>query len=108
MGSNPTISTARKYIRKHAPTRDVAVSEVADHCRVSLRLLEVRFRQILNHTVHDEIEASRLDSVCTMLSETKLTIGDIVRKTGFSSISYLCAIFRRKFGCTMRDYRSRK
>ena len=105
-GGGLLVSTARKYIQQHAASRAVTLQEVADHCRVSRRLLEVRFRQILNRTVHDEIEASRLDSVCTMLCETKLTIGDIVRKTGFSSLSYLCALFRRKFGCTMRDYRA--
>ena len=105
-GGGLLVSTARKYIQQHAASRAVATQEVADHCRVSRRLLEVRFRQLLNHTIHDEIDMIRLESVCTMLCETRLTIGDIVRKTGFSSLSYLCALFRRKFGCTMREYRA--
>ena len=105
-GGGLLVSTARKYIQQHAASRAAATQEVADHCRVSRRLLEVRFRQLLNHTIHDEIDMIRLESVCTMLCETRLTIGDIVRKTGFSSLSYLCALFRRKFGCTMREYRA--
>ena len=103
-GSGLLVSIARKYIQQHA-TSQVTVPDVANHCRVSRRLLEIRFKQILNHTVHDEIEKIRLNSVCTMLRETKLTIGDIVRKTGFSSMSYLCALFHKKFGCAMRTYR---
>ena len=104
-GGGLLVLKALAYIRQHAPSNAVATSEVARHCRVSRRLLEVRFRQILNRTVHDEIEEMRLRLVCNMLCETKLTVGDIVRKAGFSSLSYLCALFRKKFGCTMRTYR---
>ncbi len=59
----------------------------------------------MERTVHNEIANVRLDAVCAMLAETNLTIGDIVRKTGFSSLSYLCSLFLQKFGCTMRTYR---
>ena len=100
------VSTAREYIRQHA-TSQVSVSEVASHSRVSRRLLEIRFRQILGCTVHDEIERIRIESVRTMLRETSLPIKEIARRTGFSSSSYLCYLFLRKFGCTMRAYRQR-
>ncbi len=103
-GGGLLVSIARKYIRQNANT-PITVQDVADHCHVSRRLLELRFREIMERTVHNEIANVRLDAVCAMLAETNLTIGDIVRKTGFSSLSYLCSLFLQKFGCTMRAYR---
>ncbi|OQC23407.1 MAG: HTH-type transcriptional activator RhaS [Verrucomicrobia bacterium ADurb.Bin070] len=47
----------------------------------------------------------RLERVCTLLRETNRQIGEIVHACGFDSESHVSALFRRRFGCTMRDYR---
>ena len=104
-GGGLLVSTASEYIRQHATTR-LSVQDIADFCHVSRRLLELRFRQILEHSVHDEIEQVRLRTVCTKLRETRIPLNEIVRQSGFSSLAYLCALFQRKFGCTMRSYRT--
>ena len=103
-GGGLLVSMACEYIRNKATSR-ISVQDVALHCHVSRRLLELRFNQILEHTVHDEIEMVRLRTVCAKLRETRLPIGDISRLSGFSSHAYLCTLFQKKFGCTMRTYR---
>ena len=83
----------------------ISVPDVARHVSASRRLIEIRFRDSLGHTILDEIQRVRLERVCTLLRETNRQIGEIVHACGFDSESHVSALFRRRFGCTMRDYR---
>jgi len=104
-GGGLLVSTACEYIRLHAATR-MSVPQVADFCKVSQRLLELRFREILGRNIRAEIERIRLRSVCSLLQGTNLPLNDVCRRAGFSAPAYLCTLFKKKFGCTMREYRS--
>ena len=83
----------------------IGVPDVVRHIHASRRLSEIRFRRELGHTILDGIQRVRLERVCTLLRETNLQIGEIVRACGFDSESHVSILFRRHFGCTMRDYR---
>ena len=83
-----------------------ASGDVAGHCRVSLRLLELRFKAILNHGVRDEIENVRLENVKQMLRETGLSIKEIGYHCGFPSPAGLCTVFKRKFGKSPQVWRT--
>jgi len=86
----------------------IGVPDVVRHIRASRRLAEIRFRRELGHTILDEIQRVRLARVCTHLRETNLQIGEIVRACGFDSESHVSILFRRRFGCTMRDFRKNR
>ena len=83
----------------------IGVPDVVRHVRTSRRLAEIRFRRVLGHTVLEEILRVRLERVCTLLKETNLPIGEIARMCGSDSESHLGTLFRRRFACTMRDFR---
>jgi LacI family transcriptional regulator len=83
----------------------ISVPDVAHHVSASRRLIEIRFRDTLGRTVLGEIQRVRLDRVCTFLRETNRQIGEIAHACGFDSESHVSALFRRRFGCSMRDYR---
>jgi len=83
----------------------ISVPDVVRHVSASRRLTEIRFRETLGHTILDEIQRVRLERVCTLLRETNRQIGEIVRACGFDSESHVSILFRRRFGCTMRDFR---
>ncbi len=86
----------------------IGVPDVVHHVRASRRLAEQRFRQQLGRTILDEIRRVRLERVCTLLKETNLAIGEITHACGFDSESHLGTVFRRAYGCTMRDYRKQQ
>ena len=86
----------------------IGVPDVVCHVSASRRLAEIRFRETLGRTILDEIQRVRLERVCTLLKETNLSIGEITRACGFDSESHLGTVFRRRFGCTMRDYRKKR
>jgi LacI family transcriptional regulator len=83
----------------------IGVPDVVRHVCASRRLAELRFRRELGHTILDEIQHVRLNRVCTFLRETNQPIGEIIRACGFDSESHVSTLFRRHFGCTMRDFR---
>ena len=100
---SPSVSCTA-FIRLNA-MRPIKVGDVAQHCRVSLRLLELRFKAILNHGVRDEIENVRLANVKQMLRETSLSIKEIGYRCGFQSPASLCTVFRRKFQTSPQAWR---
>ena len=104
-GGGLLVSMATAFIRLNA-MRPIKVGDVATHCRVSLRLLELRFKAILGHGVRDEIENVRLANVKQMLHETDLSIKEIGYHCGFQSPACLCAVFKRKFGKSPQVWRT--
>ncbi len=104
-GGGLLVSMATAFIRLNA-MRPITVGDVASHCRVSLRLLELRFKAILNHGVRDEIENVRLENVKQMLRETGLSVKEIGYRCGFPSPAGLCTVFKRKFGKSPQVWRT--
>ena len=102
--NDPLVSQALEFIRTKACST-IGVPEVVEHVHASRRLVEMRFREKLGHSILQEIRNVRLEHVCTLLKESNKPIGGITSECGFESESYLGVIFRKKFGRTMRDYR---
>jgi len=95
---------AAEFIRIHA-CAGIGVSDVAQHLRVSRRLAELRFREAFGRSILEEIQARRLERVCTLLRETALPIGEIGRLCGYQAETYLKVLFKKRFGTTMTEFR---
>ena len=104
-GGRLLVSMATAFIRLNA-MQPIKVGDVASHCRVSLRLLELRFKAVLNCGVRDEIENVRLANVKRMLRETDLAIKEIGYHCGFQSPACLCTVFKRKLGKSPQVWRT--
>ena len=104
-GGRLLVSMATAFIRLNA-MRPIKVGDVANHCRVSLRLLELRFKAVLDRGVREEIENVRLANVKQMLRETDLAIKEIGYHCGFQSPACLCTVFKRKFGKSPQVWRT--
>ena len=81
------------------------VTDVVKHLNVSRRLAELRFRQAVGHSIHDELQNARLGQVRRLLQETDLAISEITEHCGYESESYLGLVFRKQFNMTMRQFR---
>ena len=73
----------------------------------SRRLFEMRFREATGHSVLDEILHVRLEKASALLAETETAIGSVPALCGFRSNRTLDALFRSRFGLSMRDWRKR-
>ena len=103
-GGGLLVSKATVFIRLNA-MQPIRVGDVAGHCHVSLRLLELRFKAILNHGIRDEIEKIRLENVKQLLRETDLAVKEIGYRCGFKSPTNLSTVFRRRFGKSPQSWR---
>ena len=98
------ISRALAYIRKNA-AKGIKVKDVAAFLGVSRRLADLRFQQFSGETINETITRHRLDAVKKFLATTNRPIKTISEECGYTDPSYLKVLFKRRFGCTMREWR---
>ncbi|MBR0056358.1 MAG: DNA-binding transcriptional regulator [Kiritimatiellae bacterium] len=103
--SDPSISKAIAFIRRHAATGGIDVGDIVKAAGCSRRYLEQRFRSRLGRSIRDELLGERLERVKTLLSSTNLSIGEITSRTGFLRESHLGLLFRKVTGATMLNWR---
>ena len=99
-------AAAVTFIRLNA-CAGIGVSDVARHLNVSRRLAELRFRESRGHSILEEIQRCRLERVRALLRETDLTIGAVGERCGYPTENHLKALFKARFGMTMREYRKK-
>jgi len=87
---------------------DLHVETLSEGLGVSRRLLERRFREARNETIHDYILDKRLAIVRHLLRTTRRSCAKIAAECGFPSANSLSHVFKRKVGCSMRTYRFSK
>lgn len=101
------MAQAARLIRKHAfgPLR---VAQLAEELSLSRRILEQRFRRALHRTPKEEILRVRLERAKTLLATTNLSISQVAKRSGFSSLEYFSRVFRRRIGMAPRTFRKER
>lgn len=98
------IALAMHYIREHA-CDGINVSDVLKAVPLSRRVLESRFKKLLDITPHEEILRVQLNRVKQLLTETNLSLFQIAGRTGFEHVEYLSVVFKREVGMPPREFR---
>lgn len=80
---------------------------IAQHFKVSRRLLDLRFKEIQGSSVNAAIRDEQLAAVRKRLSATNDPIETIASLCGFRNANYLKTLFKKTFGTTMREWRRR-
>ena len=101
----PHILEAVEIIRREA-CDGLTVAALAERLPGSRRLLDLRFREAMGHSVLDEIVQVRLERVFDLLRRPEMPIGAIANFSGFA-LHQLDKVFRARFGCSLRDWRKR-
>jgi LacI family transcriptional regulator len=97
------IERAMKFIAENA-ARGISPQDVADSLGVSRTLLDLRFRETGNATVGRQILEKRLTLLSAMLRKSKVPVSRMTRECGFGSVNYAKAVFRKRFGMSMREF----
>lgn len=103
-GSARCVSLAQEFIRRHAAA-GITVSDVVKASRTSERLLQRHFKDICGRSIRDELIDTRLSLVKDRLRSTRIPIDRIGDFCGFRDAKNLKALFKRRFGLSMSDYR---
>ena len=103
--SGKLVQKVLAYIGREA-TRGIGVEEVARRFKVSRSLLELRFRELQNESVYEAMLRVRLEEVKRRLRQTKDPISEITAACGWKNPTPPKALFKRRFGISMREYRN--
>ncbi len=110
--STAPIAPAAQLIRRalalidRQATRGLGVNELAHELGVSRRLLELRFSQFERRTAAEALDDRRFEELVRRLEETDEPIARIAASCGFRDLSSLTRRFRKRYGKTMRDWRT--
>ena len=107
--SGRLVASACEYIAQNAcRPGGLDQQDIANHFGVSVRILQMRFKEAaFASTILAEIQRVQLENVCRLLATTDRSIAEVTFDSGFGSLSRLKAIFIKKFGMNMREYRKR-
>lgn len=103
---DPEVAAALSYIRQNL-AEGLSVDDVAEAAGVSRRVLEKRFRRLLQRSPFDEIQAARIERAKDLLAQTELSVPAVAQESGFSSAQQLWRHFRGITGLRPMEYRNR-
>lgn len=106
-GSRRLVTTACAYLAAHFTER-LTVATLAREMRTCRRRLELRFREILGHTVHDELERLRLDEARRLLTQTSQPVAEVAQACGYRSDDAFRKAFTAATGLTPLRYRNKR
>lgn len=102
--STHLLENALAYIREQA-TSGIRTTDVVKHLGISRSLADRIFREQYGETIGATITRARIESVQTMLRNTRLPIRKITAVCGFPAETYAKRVFRKATGQTMSDWR---
>jgi AraC-like DNA-binding protein len=97
-----------KIINDNISNTDISTKFIADELGVSIRNLYRRLEGTLNQTPTNIIKEFRLAKAEQLLTNTKLSIDEIIYKAGFVNRGTFFKCFAAKYGCTPKLYRKEK
>lgn len=98
------IADALRFIRANACSH-IEVPDILKKVPMGRRVLERKFRELLNRSPHEEILRVRLNKVASMLIHTNDTLEAIAGECGFSTVARLSVEFKKRFGSSPGAYR---
>jgi AraC family transcriptional regulator len=85
----------------------VHLDEVARQACLSPYHFHRLFREVFRETPNQYLQRKRLTNAKRLLEQGDRRVTDICLEVGFESITSFSGLFRRNFGCSPREYRSR-
>lgn len=102
-----TMLESIQYIEEHFMDSDISVDQISTIFHVSNSYFSRMFHEICNLSFPEYVNELRLNHSAHLLQTTNLSIKEIAAKSGFSSVSYFGAQFKKKYGVSPSAYRGR-
>lgn len=103
-GSRRLVTNACIWLNNHF-AEHVSVQDLAHEMHTCRRRLEIRFKEILGHTVHDELEQLRIEKAQKLLVSTKRALDEIAMSCGYTCGNTFRNAFKARSGLTPSFWR---
>ena len=98
------VELAMEYIRNHFQ-EDLTVAKLARYVELNRSYLTTVFQNTINMSPQQYLMRFRMEWAANMLSENKLTVGEIARSCGYPDPLTFSKAFKRTLGVTPTQYR---
>lgn len=102
--TNPLVREATEYMQENY-ARDLSLTEVAEHLRISTGYLSTLMNQNLGCGFVDYLNQIRVDRACCYLEQNQLKNYEVAYKVGFNDEKYFSKVFKKVKGMTPKEYR---
>ena len=85
----------------------MSLTELARTFFVSKEYMASSFKSEIGVTINQYIQHFRLQKAAELLEERSFRISDVALRVGFDNYSYFDKLFRKKYGHTPSEYRSK-
>lgn len=99
--------TVLKIINDHIRDKELTPRFIADQLAISVRSLYRKIEEMGEESPTVLIKECRLHVAKDLLLKTKKTIDEIVFEAGFSNKVTFFKVFREKYGCTPKEFRTK-
>jgi AraC-like DNA-binding protein len=86
-----------QFIEKNIEDESLSIDSISDHMGISRTSLYRRLKDIIDKTPSEFIKDIRLEHAALLLKTTKLTVNEIIFKSGFSNNSHFYKEFKKKY-----------
>lgn len=90
----------------HYPETAHTISSISSKSGLSPSKLQLGFKFMYDMTLGEYIREVRLKKSEVLIRTTDLNISEVVYSIGFTSRSYFCKIFKKKFNCSPKAYKT--
>lgn len=98
------IQTALKYIHQNIAA-DITVSDIVKQVPLSRRLLEMRFKQVTQQSIHKYIFNLRMERFAQLLLADDAPIADVAAQVGINNLKNLSRQFKALKNVSPHEYR---
>jgi len=100
---DPIMAKALSFLRAHY-LEEIGVPEIVAASGASRRTLEMRFREMLSSSIHEELRRLRIDEAKHHLEQKMLSITEVASTCGFSTVHYFSGAFKREMGISPKKF----
>ena len=92
-------------LNNHISDNNFSVEQFATLMHLGRTQFYKRVKSLTGKTPVQHLHRARMDYSARLLRESKMTVEEIMVRSGFSSPTHFYKAFRRQFGCSPRQYR---
>lgn len=93
-----------KYIETHY--KNGTLADISAEIRLPAYYVSRLLKKYTGHTFKELLQQQKLQQAVYLLSQTTLSVDDILDAIGYNNSSFFYRIFRDKYGCSPREYRA--
>jgi LacI family transcriptional regulator len=105
-GANPGVNLALRHLRQHF-RRPLTMESLARVARLSVRSLQIAYREEVGGTLQDELTRLRVAAAERLLEETDLKLDAVAADTNLGDAKNLCRVFAKVHGVSPDAWRRR-